>query len=135
MTTTTEIAAINSRIKELREMYFGKGHILGQDSWVADIGRVDGEIIRERKAIHDSLRDQILQLEARVKELEKFTPAGATGRFLGWAALVTFCAAPVYFLGQNWNSPSWQAPFALGGAGVALVAGGARLAKQTRFRK
>jgi hypothetical protein len=142
MATTTknqEIAALNARIRELKEMYLGKGHILGRDSWAADWGRVDDEIIRGRKAIRDSARDQIVQLQARVTELEtelaKFSPADAAGRFLGWAALVTFCAAPVYLLGQTWTAPRWQSPLALGGAAVALVAGGAQLAKQTRFTK
>ena len=134
-TTTQEIAALNARIRELKELYFGKGHILGQSSWAADWGRVDDEIIRERKAIHDSARDQILQLQARVTELEKFTPADAAGRFLGWAALVAFCAAPVYLLGQTWTAPRWQSPLALGGAAVALVAGGVKLAKNTRVTK
>lgn len=134
-TKTQEIAALNARIRELKELYLGKGHILGPDSWAADWGRVDDEIIRERKAVHDSARDQILQLQARVTELEKFSPADAAGRFLGWAALVTFAATPFFLLGQSWTAPRWQSPLALGGAAVALVAGGAQLAKQTRFTK
>ena len=67
-TKTQEIAALNARIEELQ----GVG-----SSWMADWGRVDDEIIRERKAIHDSALDQIAQLQARITELEKFTPAAS----------------------------------------------------------
>ena len=130
MTTATttkaqEIAALNARIEELQ----GVG-----SSWMADWGRVDDEIIRERKAIHDSALDQIAQLQARITELEKFTPASSAGRLVAWAALVVFTATPVYVAGQTFRE-RWLSPLAVAGGAIALVAGAAQLAKQTRFTK
>lgn len=127
MTTTTqqEIAALNARIQELQ----GVG-----SSWMADWGRVDDEIIRERKAIHDSARDQILQLQQRITELEKLTPAAAAGRLIAWAALVVFTATPIYVAGQSFRE-RWLSPLAVAGGAIALVAGAARITKNTRFTK
>lgn len=144
-TRTKEIADLRARRKELLEMHNGKGHILGADHWAADWGRVDDEIIRERKAIQDSVRDQILQIDARIAELQtelaKFTPAEAAGCFIpvkrtsaasvigGLALIAGIFAAPVVIFLHPWLA---VVLFAGGIAGQAVCALGDFIASKRK---
>lgn len=123
MTTATkekEIADLQARRKELIEFHNGRGHILGADHWAADWGRVDDEIIRERKAIQDSARQQVLQIDARIADLKAITVGDAVARFAAMAAVVTLCVTPFCLFGSAYNA-KWMNGLAIGSGALYLA--------------
>ena len=115
-------------------MHNGGGHILVDSHWAAYWGRVDDKIIDERKAIQDSVRQQVNAIDNRIKYLESFTPSECFERFIGWTVIVATFIAPIYLASRTSRDQSLSNLTVAVGV-IAVVSGGAKLLGSTRTRK